>query len=360
MGLFDIFKTTPKDPFQGFFPDEISQTYFEIAYGLLYSYAVYFEEVCEEDYICEEDNEIAFTLEGVKRYISHELGKSCDERVLSGILKYFGQKDNSYSLDIWWGNNILTEAEKNRVYEMRKIIKDSKKYQNPVSKIYDICYRNEFESEYENVLSLCEAKGNASLLKEGFKKKIFDHQKFPFDTSTQVRKLVTRDFFAGNTIIKQAILEAIEFSSFCAGDESEIRHSFRCIDMAYRALHFEKFGNDRKNYKSLTSDDYYNLAVGYPAFQEMLERNPFEQEDCLNNILTLFKEVEIISFYTAESGAWWIDYEDEYFLDSICNMAWKEYATEESNKEYILAQNEFEKVNRIGDVLFDHYYGKYL
>lgn len=324
-------------------PDETSRKYYEIAYGLMSS-------VCHTD--CTHsvllDKEIEETtydivpFDAVKKYIEYHLNQPCDENKLLSILdnffnhgynnrtyrRYVGGTDGDAFIRSNLASKKLPMLKINKLVEINNELDQIKNYRCTRDEFYNICYSDifsEIKSEYNYVLDVIERTGQIDHLFEGLRRIGKKYLNIIDDIATRdmIHKSIANSFYEGNEIVKRFILE--EFCKRDINDGDAYLYIF-AARVAVRAWHFEKYGQNKATYASITEEECRNFVLNSKSFMKEVENHPFDRDTHIagwaNNIR------QCMTFSCDYSNG-----EDKYFIDAVCNLTWKE-ASEYFNVVY--------------------------
>lgn len=315
-------------------PDETSRKYYEIAYGLMSSVC---HTDCTRDLLL--DKEIEKThydivpFDAVKKYIEYHLNQPCDENKLLSILDNFfnqGYNNRTYKRyvggtdgDAFIRSNLASKKlpvlKINKLVEINNELDQIKNYRCTRDEFYNICYSDifsEIKSEYDYVLDVIERTGQIGHLFEGLRRIGKKYLNVIDDIATRdmIHKAIANSFYEGNEIVKRFILE--EFCKRDINDGDAYLYIF-AARVAVRAWHFEKYGQNKATYASITEEECRNFVLNSKSFMKEVENHPFDRDTHIagwaNNIR------QCMTFSCDYSNG-----KDKYFIDAVCNLTWKE------------------------------------
>lgn len=323
-------------------PDDISKKYYEIAYGLMssvyhtrYTNNIFGEEIEETEY-----DIVPF--DAVKKYIEYHLNQPCDEGKLLSILdnyfyvnndriynRYVGGTEGNAFIRSNLADKKLPTLKINKLIEKNNELDQIKTYRCTRDEFYNICYNDIFydiKSEYNYILEVIERTGQSYHLFEGLRRiekkylNVIDN----IATHDMIHKAIANSLYEGNETVRNFILEY--FYGIHKDSEGKYIYIF-ASKVAVRAWHFEKYGQDKTNYISITEDECRNFVLNSKSYMNEVENHPFDRDAYIAKYTDTIKNSGM-SFSCDYSHG-----KDEYFIDTICNLAWKE-ASEHFNVVY--------------------------
>lgn len=221
--------------------------------------------------------------------------------------------------------------------DYHKELKDKNTYIEKNFDVIDLFYKNEFEimqEEFNGILEVIKDIQTFKSFTQGIQKRIIKNgEKIDFKTVTMIRRIIRQSFCGGNLIMQKVLVDYLYSTIY---ERSMSRSAYDAlVVVALKALHFEKYGNDSVSYITINDNDCRNYVLSDvltdDSYRKEIEENPFEKEEKIEEIVKKqvekLKEVDIIGpgYYVYEKHVYiqLID-KDDYFVDCLCNAAWKE------------------------------------
>lgn len=338
MGLFDklqnaveVAKSKVKGIVKHPLDEEPAKMYYEIVYGLLAT----IEKV---------------SAEGIKKYVEHYAGGECDAEQLQKVLTYFvSRPDNTYTLYDSEGTvqfclgtiKKMPQREIDRVKEINKTLAESSAYRCSREEALDICYNykevakqalENVKSEYDKVLTVVEANG-VEFYREGIDRiveGVTEKYKGIIDEETvkQFIQVITKDkFLEGNATVKDILFAHLEYylSSLRSKYTMEVLVFSPIASAALRAVHFEKYGQNKEGYLSFNIDECRSFVLMDNNFKDEVDRHPYDTEKVIQGNIEEIKSANV--FNEGQFHYYWMPSEnDAYYADMVCNHYWKKLA----------------------------------
>lgn len=295
MGLFD--KLFNKDPLA----DPVIKKYFEIIRGMWYTFS-------SDDFKKDISNIT------IRRYVEYFLGEPCNEEKLGKALELFNMSLTDYPRGKT--QTILTD--------FRKSLINSTKYCCNRYEAYRMFRQEELDDatkKYNKVLDTIKDDVNYKHFSQGIEKMECG------DTAVDI--VIADSFIDGNPITRKLVLEYF-IDTLIGRMKSEKYKKLYDINndialIALKAIHFEKHGNNKKEYSTITDDDYRNLVLSDPYYKKAVDDHPFEKEEYINKFIKAIKNGTVFcSLHTTFKKYYHINGVDDYFCDAVCNLTWKE------------------------------------
>ena len=314
--------------------DETVKKYYEIIYGLLAS--VWLDRTKLPTKV---------QYKGIKKYVEHFIDEKCDEEKLQKALFYFEHDhydykpiETLYSLyfdeDGMFFRCTSSRAEINiskfaakKIMEMNSILEEDTTYRCATKEeAFEICYNisgvlNKVKAQYEEILVNIE--NNIGTFRKDIKELVDNCVKayrdaLQSDTIKDYIRNVTRDkFFESDSNVR--------FLSICSV-YSSLSYDYHIASIALRTVHFEKYGNNEKDYTSFTDDECRKLVTSEDIF--MGELNKFADEDetnrYINEKIQSIKKTDML--YSNIANFWMPNKEDMYYADKVCYEFWTDVA----------------------------------
>lgn len=316
MGLFD--NLFWKDPLA----DVTVKKYFEIICGMRHSFLA-------------SGPEPVIGNVKAKRYVEYFLGEACDEGKLTTTLELYNLSRADYPKDKT--GKVLSD--------FRKELGRNKptKYMCGRYEAYKLFCPEEIEDtmvEYNKVLEVIKDNVKHAHFAQGIKKINRDRD--------LIHIAIDNSFHAENAVTKQIVLDyfydiLVNIMHDTKFNELYSRYN-TLAQIAVRALHFENNSEKRENYNTVTDEEYRNLVVSIPYYNKAIENHPFDKAEYIEKFAKAVKESGIlyIAFSSyKEPNCFPMVCIDDYSLDSICNLIWKEIS---NKREWI--NNDGEDVSK--------------
>ena len=252
-----------------------------------------------------------------KRFIEYFLNDVCDEEAFDKANELFvcSTKDFSSRNDSDWG-----------LAKIRETAENSGKYCMDEYEAYRKFCQEEIATatiEYNNVLEVIKDNLNYLHFSQGLRKINCDYI---------IQKIViSESFCSGNPITQKLIMEYLIDSYITRYNEFiEQGRGYRAGDdialLIIKALHFEKYGHDRENYRPIDFEVYRDFVSNVGFYKKSIDDHPFDTEAYIEKFANRIKnDGKIFGVpYTSLKGRFLIDEVDDYFCDAACNLMWKE------------------------------------
>ena len=221
---------------------------------------------------------------------------------------------------------------------------------------YSICYSDMIESvkaDCKEIFNIVASYGETHF-EEGLSKKTERYENKIGSERTQefFRQAIQEMYFDGNDTVKTSLYNRINQYSYDARMREYYRLCIESVDAAIptitkyvaaimlRALHFEKHGQNREEYKAITENDCREFISNCECIQREIEnevaKDPFNTNPKklinikANEIFDIFESIKT-------NVGWYLPRKSEnYYADSLCNgfLKWiveayqKEYSTD--------------------------------
>ena len=251
-----------------------------------------------------------------KRFIEYFLNDVCDEEAFDKANELFvcSTKDFSSRNDSDWG-----------LAKIRETAENSRKYCMDEHEAYRKFCQEEIATAtiaYNNILEVIKDNVNYLHFSQGMRKMNCDYI---------IQQIVISDSFCeGNPITQQLVMEYLVDSyiarySECIRDGMGYRAGDDIALLIIKALHFEQYGHDRKNYKIIDHEVYRKFVTDVSFYKKSIDNHPFDTEEYIEKFASRIKnEGKIFGVpYTSLKGRFYINNVENYFCDAACNMLWK-------------------------------------
>ena len=332
MGLFDKLREavntvvdsaqSASDPLS----DDVVKKYFEILCGLRLSGA-------------------GISNTEVKKYIEFQLGTLCDDAKLQEALNLEALLKAEYP------KTKKEEELKERVKVIKRTIAETNAYSCTKVEAYNICCReliDEMTSEYNVILDIIKGNVNCQHFGQGIYKKIYekyDKQIGTYRTVDLTCLVISNSLYEGNAITQEIVLEYlldIYENRVNKRRPEAIENPIDVITgMALKALHFEKYREDKTAYTTISADDCRDFILNDKSYKAKIEKHPFEKEEYIGRYIENIKDGAVFRLDYSSYPSYelfWIKNCDDYFIDFVCNLVWRE-----------VAKNYTESVNGAGE-----------
>lgn len=245
--------------------------------------------------------------EKAKNYLEHFLGGSCDIEKLERALELYNLSREDYP----------SSKEATIVSDFRKLLRDSTEYDMDRYEACKLFCQKEIEAvtiEYNRVIDVIKDNINYDHFVQGLKK---------IDCDASIKDVVVYNSFAeGNPITRQLM-----FDFFCNSFTSLITNvNYKALygihdDIAkvvLKALHFEKCGESKEGYTSVTDDKYYNFVMNTSYYNEEINDHPFDKDEYTEKFIKQIKESKALS-----KIGYSVIFREDYYCDLACNYMWK-------------------------------------
>ena len=298
--------------------DEVVKKYFEIIWSM------------RQSFLASEPEPVNDNIRA-KRYVEYFLGEACDEEKLKTTLELCNRSLTDYS----------TDKTTQMLSDFRKELGRNKptKYMCGRYEAYKLFCPEEIEDtmvEYNKVLEVIKDNVKHAHFAQGIKKINRDR--------ALIHIAIDNSFHAGNTVTKQIVLDYFHDILVNIMHDTQFNKLFSRHDtlaqIVVRALHFENNSEKRENYNTVTDQEYKNFVVSIPYYNKAIEDHPFDKEEYIEKFAEAVKESGIL--YTAfssykEPNCFPMAYIDDYSLDAICNLIWKDVS---NKREWINTEGE--------------------
>ncbi len=357
--------------------DEIVKHYYAIVYALLDSI---------------KPNGMAF--EGIKEYIETLTKQDCDAKKLYSTLAFFYEayEDNGFdalselledeadTLDELQENEsnysqYFLEKETNikKDYELLGLtLEDINSYRCSKQEACKISYPGiieEIKADCKEIFNIAFSYG-VEHFDKGWNRKDeeFKYQKkIGYERTTELfRQSVQELFFEGDDAVTNTLCNRMAYHSHCARNKWYVRRGgVHSIDKALptmaehaaavtiRALHFEKYGQNREGYKAITENDCREFVSNSEAFKRIIEQqmsgDPFSPsvKNWSNNLVNA--KFAIFDWIKKEDGGDYLPSDSEYYYaDALCNALWKWVAEDYENGDST-------DPDRVFEILLDYF-----
>ena len=312
MGLFDkllgkfsakqTIDNTIKDPFE----DQTIKKYFEIIYGMGNSLVLIDEEQVK-------DNERA------KNYVEYFLNGPCDINKLEKSLELYNLSRAAFPKDeiAKIASNYSKSLSKSTTYYLEH---------HKATKMFCQKDIDDATKQFEGIIDVVNDNLDYILFSKGLKK--INHNRFVKDI------VIGNSFCDGSPIIRELVAEYLIDTLVGRINSDTYNYVPDVALVVAKALHFEKYGNNREGYISVTDDEYRNLVLNVYCYKKSIENHPFDKEVYIQKYVDGIKKGYV--FHNVYSSYWQYrrDYErgfplespDEYFSDAACHFVWKKIA----------------------------------
>ena len=274
----------------------------------------YFEILCGTGRNYRKWDEFPMAELRAKRFVEYFLNDACDEELFEKAKELFERSD-SYN----------SSEEDSKLRKYAKAAAQSGAYCMDEREAYRKFCQEEIDAatvEYNNVLEVIKDNVNYTHFSQGLSKMNCDYT---------IKMIVISDsFYSGNPITQELIKQyLIDTYTARINDESNKNYHYVGDDIALlivKALHFEKYGQDRENYKTASYEEYRNFVMIVNAYKKVIDKYPFEKELHTDRLAERITRSKVFtSTCTPLAGGYFcLPDEDEYFCDAACHFLWTE------------------------------------
>ena len=245
--------------------------------------------------------------EKAKNYVEHFLGCACDVEKLEKTLELYNLSRDDHP----------TDKEAIIVSDFRKSLRESTKYTMDRYEACKLFCKKEIDMvtiEYNKVLDVIKDNINYDHFMQGLKR---------IKCDSTVKDVVIYNSFVDNNPITRELMLTFFVDSFTAliknDSYSQLYDTHDDIaKVVLKALYFEKHGQSKEGYTSITDDEYYNFVINTPYYSEEINDHPFDKDEFTQKFIKLIKESEALS----KSG-YAVIFREDYYCDLACNYMWK-------------------------------------
>lgn len=304
--------------------DEVAKQYYTIVCGLLDSI-----------------NPNGATFDNVKQHIECHIKQSCDAEKINFVLTFFIYNGKYYFIN-------------NKYYKLIGIsIADINKYKLSKEEVYRMCYPEIFESiksECKELFSTATSYGIEHFdtgwvrrdRESNYANKIGVEER-----NHLYRQVVQELFFEGEESVVKTLCNRFDCYSATArnyywaryGGVTSVQKAMPIVAehagaVAVRALHFEKYGHNRKEYNPLTEDECREMISNSESFKRVVGQimgiDPFRYKEWSNGVVKskfdifdwIQKEAKVESYYSSKCE--YLPFDAEcYYADALCHAFWK-------------------------------------
>ena len=274
----------------------------------------YFEILCGTGQNYRKWDEFPMAELRAKRFVEHFLNDVCDERILEKAKELFKR------------SNLFGDSNEDR--ELRKHADEAAKsgeYSMEECEAYRKFCQEEIDAataEYNNILEVIKDNVNYIHFSQGLNKMKCDYA---------IKLIVIADSFYGGNPITQEVIKQYLIDSYRAriNDESSKEYHYAGDDLALlivRALHFEKYGHNRENYKTASDEEYRDFVMTVDEYKRAIDNHPFEKELYTERFVERITQSRVFNSrntYVAGPSVYLND-KDDYFCDAVCHYLWNE------------------------------------
>lgn len=251
--------------------------------------------------------------EKAKKYIEYFLGAPCDREKLERALELYNLSRNDSP----------SQKTETIVSDFRKSLTKSTRYQLNKYQAQKMFCQREIElatEEYNRVIDVIKENPNYIHFSQGIRKMQY---------SSAIKDIVIYNSFCeGNPIIKHIVLEFFIDSLLGRINSETYNTLYDSRDdvalVVLKALHFEKYGQQKEGYTTITDNDYRNFVLGVPYYNRVIEDNPFDKEEYISKFVKRLKSCQVFhGVYSSFKNCFHISSIDDYFCDSVCYLTWK-------------------------------------
>ena len=327
MGLFDKLKNASSgggDPLR----DEIVKKYYDTIFDMRMSLGWYGKESAD------------INSRG-KKYIELVHGEKCDEGRFIKAVELFNLSNTDYpktKLEIR-----MVDYRKSLYAEFKARGRQSS-YALDKKTIYEACYSDfldEVKTAYEAILNVIGDDVTCKHFGEGLNKLIFDKYRETYDSEIIkccINIAVVDKFFEGNettcALLFELLVDMLHNVIYSPRPYSP-PYVYTLHLFALSAVNFEKNGSSKNDYKPIADSDYFDFVAGANVYADKIKEHLFDKEAYIQEVADKIKESVVFSsenssYHDKGSGpcVCWVDSHDKYFVDALCNYAWKEMRKE--------------------------------
>lgn len=291
------------------FESEAVKMYYEIIYGM---------SKCVDSIWLS----VAKAAEIVKRYIESQTSDACNESEIQTALELF-EKSRGYD---------KSELAL-RLKEYNKELEEKDNYVNKDFDIITLCYANELaliKNEYKKFLDTCAEFPTTTVdnptfpLESNIKEHIIQvHSKTigEYEVTAIINKVIRDSFYEGNELTQRLLTNYLYYTiSERRVNRLSPLNALKIV--ALRAVHFEQHGGNRENYITLSDDEIRDFALRDRETNKKIANDPLGREKIRERFINDM-HTDFLWSYDRPSVIWTMNRKD-YFVDSLCNLAWKE------------------------------------
>jgi len=251
-----------------------------------------------------------------KRYVEYFLNGACDEEALEKAKELFAR-----STRVGFYN---TSEEDSKLRTYRESAERAGEYRIDQYEAYRKCCKEEIDAatiEYNNILEVIKGNVNYTHFSQGLRKMNCDYV---------IQIIVISESFHNGNPITQELIKQYLVDSYSARINDEHNRNYHYVgdDIALlivKALHFEKYGHDRGNYKTASYEEYCNFVAFVNQYKKIIDDHPFDKEVHTEKLAKRIMESKVFdSPYTSLEGRFDLTDVDDYFCDAACHFLWTE------------------------------------
>ena len=286
-------KLSSHDPLE----DPTVKEYFEIICGMALSLG--FSVAKDSD-----NNEIA------KNYVEYFSGRDCDLDKLKKALELFNISNTDHP----------SGDEATALYKHRKSTMASEIYQMDRFEAHKLFCQDEINRatiEYDWILDVIKDNVNYVHFTQGIRKTQY--------SGTVISIVMSNSFFEENPITKKLLADYL-IDSFIGRINCQSYNTHDDIALlVLRALHFDKFKNNKTDYPKIPEEDYRNFVLNVPYYKKVIDNNPFDKDEYIERAVKRIKSGNIFyGVHSSYKSCFHPQSVNDYYCDAICNFLWKE------------------------------------
>lgn len=275
----------------------------------------YFEILCCTGWKYRQWDRYPMASTRAKRYVEHFIDGACDEEALEKAKELF-------ALSLL---NRNTE-EVHKLNEYRKAAEKAGAYSMDEQKAYRKFCQEEIDAAtvaYNNILDVIKDNVNYNHFSQGW---------FKVDCDYEIKLIVIADSFCSGNPLTQAVIKEYLIDTYTERTNNEDNRHYHFVGddislLVVKALHFEKHGHDRENYKTAGYEDYRNFVTTVSVYKQKIDDHPFEKEWHIEDLAKRIPKSHVFGslYYSFKSNFFTTDREvDDYFCDAACHFLWNE------------------------------------
>ena len=252
-----------------------------------------------------------------KRFVEYFINDACDEQALEKAKELFKRSNHVDLLR-------YIEADWD-LKKYREITEQSCEYCMDEGEAYRKFCQEEIDAattEYNSILEVIKDNVNYIHFSQGLRKMNCDY-------AIQIM-VMFESFCNGNSITQELIKQyLIDTYTTRINDETNKQNHYVGDDIALlivKALHFEKYGHDRENYKTASHEEYCNFVKIVDEYKKVIDNHPFEKEWYTEKLAKRITANQVFgSIYTSlGKERFYITDVEDYFCDAACHFLWNE------------------------------------